>query len=325
MPLFTRTCAQPELEVFHNSENSVQLDPSSRTTLSHVLDAMSCLKAGQFRQSRIFRVLPGSGILQTVRSTFQRDPKGRHAMPVAGSERFLLVDFGSISIRVSTYDGPVTTPIVIASHGVGGEWWAAYLQEILKSLGLTASAGGLGWRTISLNLRGCGDNNLTSPQMHHPGHIHDLGAVVASAQQQFPGAPIYLLGASLGAALVQNYLAEMGDEAPVSGAMVLSPVWDFAKSKATMEGDWIHRKLNNAVGGEMHAMFNRNKRVFTTEHAEAVSAVTSPVSSRQATPISTPLSTPNSSPMSTPPPSLASYSSSEDIQPFASAACSPRL
>ncbi|KAG8860511.1 hypothetical protein FRB96_003765 [Tulasnella sp. 330] len=127
--------------------------------------------------------------------------------------------------------------------------------------------------------------------MRHPGHIHDLGAVIASVQQQFPGAPIYLLGASLGAALVQNYLAEMGDEAPVSGAMVLSPV-------------------------EMHAMFNKNQRVFSTEHAEAVSAVTSPASSRQATPISTPLSTPNSSPMSTPPPSLASYSSSEDIQPF---------
>lgn len=195
--------------------------------------------------------------------------------------------------------GPVDTPVIIGFHGIGGSGEAPYIQEVLAQLSHDDR-----FRSIAVTLRGCGSLPLTSPQIHHAGHINDVGAVVAWAQKHFPSSPIVLLGGSLGAGMVHNFVGAMGGASPVSAVMLLSPVYNFLVS-----AQQLPPLLNKAIAPPFTGTVEKNATVFSEGYLQEMSSALS-YSSYPPSLASPSSSSVGSDASSTSPPSSGSISSS---------------
>lgn len=64
----------------------------------------------------------------------------------------------------------------------------------------------------------------------------------------------------MGAIMINNLIGAMGDHCPASSATLISCVWDFEESAATLKKK---RTLNYALGGEFNKILKKNKVCFT--------------------------------------------------------------
>ncbi|KAG8920356.1 hypothetical protein FRC02_000953 [Tulasnella sp. 418] len=158
-------------------------------------------------------------------------------LPDGGSIRVDLAPHGAFSSREDT------KPVVILVHGILGNSQAPYILG--PAHGLIAN----GFRVAAMNLRGCGGVRLTSAAYHNAGMIGDLKSVLLFIQSLAPNAHKFLVGCSLGAGLVTNTLADLGEESPVTAAITVSNVFSYEKcftelkSKTTMMGLVINKSL----------------------------------------------------------------------------------
>ncbi|KAG6333128.1 hypothetical protein ID866_5955 [Astraeus odoratus] len=82
-------------------------------------------------------------------------------------------------------------------HGLTGGSYESYVRAILSPSCLPTSEGGLGYRAIVVNFRGCAGVPVTSPQLYSAGHTDDLRQAVFYISALFPDAPLLGLGFSL--------------------------------------------------------------------------------------------------------------------------------
>jgi predicted alpha/beta-fold hydrolase len=102
----------------------------------------------------------------------------------------------------------------------------AYLRAILSPASNKVKNGGLGYRVVVVNLRGCecfssfvnicitevigAGVPVTSPRLYTPGHTDDLRLALIYISQMYPQAPLLGVGFSMGAGILIRYLAEEG-------------------------------------------------------------------------------------------------------------------
>ena len=81
-----------------------------------------------------------------------------------------------------------------------------------------------GWRAATLNFRSCSGELNRLPQFYHSGHTDDLDHVVGLLLARDPGAPIGIVGVSLGGNVLLKWLGERELDAPkqVVGAVAVS-------------------------------------------------------------------------------------------------------
>lgn len=76
-----------------------------------------------------------------------------------------------------------------------------------------------------LNHRGHAGMPLTSPKLYSPKSYEDVEEVVEMLAEKHPGRQIYLVGSSLGGALVGNYLGRSGKRCKATAAVLVnSPI-----------------------------------------------------------------------------------------------------
>ena len=98
----------------------------------------------------------------------------------------------------------------------------ALLAEVSRS----RDAGGLGFRSVVINPRGCGDVPLRTPRMSGGGP-EDLRSALLFIRQQYPHAPLYGVGFSLGAIILTKYLVQLGAASEIRAVCVLACVSMF--------------------------------------------------------------------------------------------------
>jgi predicted alpha/beta-fold hydrolase len=104
----------------------------------------------------------------------------------------------------------------------------SYVRAVLAPACAPVDAGGLGYRGVVVNFRGCEcimysgvkirDNlhvgagvPITSPQLDSAGHTDDLRQALFFISKLYPRAPLLGLGFSLGANVMTRYIAEEGE------------------------------------------------------------------------------------------------------------------
>ncbi|KAG8923417.1 hypothetical protein FRC02_011155 [Tulasnella sp. 418] len=170
-------------------------------------------------------------------------------LPDGGCTRVDLAPRGAFNSREDE------RPIAILVHGILGNSQAPYIlgpaHELLDH----------GFRVAAVNLRGCGIR-LTSAAYHDAGKTGDLKSVLLFIQSLSPTAPKLLVGCSLGAGLVTNTLADLGEDSPVTAAVTVSNVFSYEqcfselKSKTTMMG----LVINKILGARYKRMVNEVER-----------------------------------------------------------------
>lgn len=146
-------------------------------------------------------------------------------------------------LRVHFVDVPdASRPTVLLLHGLEGSRESAYVAEAAAR---TAAAG---WRFCVLEFRSCGGVLNRARRTYHSGETTDTALVAAGLRERFPGAPLFVLGYSLGANVLLKWLAERGADSPVTAAAAISPPFDL---------DACSRQCDSRYGGAIARRFLR--------------------------------------------------------------------
>jgi len=120
-----------------------------------------------------------------------------------------------------------TTPVVVALHGLAGGSQEAYVRNIIAPATAPVEEGGLGYRAVVVNSRGCAGVPLTSPQFYGLSHTDDFRQAIYYIAQKYPNAPLLGIGFSLGANILTRYVAEEGESCRLVSS---SQPWDLVKT-----------------------------------------------------------------------------------------------
>ncbi|ESQ43657.1 hypothetical protein EUTSA_v10013194mg [Eutrema salsugineum] len=113
------------------------------------------------------------------------------------------------------------TPIAIVVPGLTSDSTAAYIKHLAFRLAKE------GWNVVVSNHRGLGGISLTSDCFYNAGWTEDLRKVIDHIHSQFPEAPLFAVGTSIGANVLVKYLGEDGPDTPLIGATAVCSPWDL--------------------------------------------------------------------------------------------------
>ncbi|OBZ76520.1 hypothetical protein A0H81_03497 [Grifola frondosa] len=133
-----------------------------------------------------------------------------------------LMDGGTVSLDFTPVSDMQSlandTPILVAFHGMTGgqpfirrRSYEAYLRSILAPACASVAEGGLGYRAVVINFRGCAGTPVTSDQLYHCGTTDDARQALMYIAKCYPHARLIGVGFSLGANMLVRYLAQEGE------------------------------------------------------------------------------------------------------------------
>ncbi|KAJ7594733.1 Alpha/Beta hydrolase protein [Mycena floridula] len=185
-----------------------------------------------------------------------------------------LVDGGTLGLDMTpAKELPETTPIIVVMHGLTGGSYEAYLRAVLAPACSPVSKGGLGYRAIVVNFRGCAGVPLTSPQFYSAGWTNDLRQALIYISKTYPNAPLIGLGFSLGANVLVRYLAEEKEESRLSSAAVLGCPWDIGKNNDALESSLAGRYLySKGMATNLLTLLKRHASALTKDMSHPVAS-----------------------------------------------------
>ncbi len=161
--------------------------------------------------------LAGNPHLQTVAGKFLRPalelPLRRERWDTPDGD-FLDLDFGP--------DPDAGRPLVVVLHGLEGNTRRRYMlctYDALVARGVAA---------VGLNFRTCSGEPNRRARSYHSGETGDLGFVLDTLRERFPGRTLGAVGFSLGGNVLLKYLGEEGDAAIPDAAVAISVPYDLS-------------------------------------------------------------------------------------------------
>ncbi|TCD69717.1 hypothetical protein EIP91_006484 [Steccherinum ochraceum] len=180
-------------------------------------------------------------------------------------ERTLLrtVDGGTLGLD---FTGPPnsellaeTTPVIVVLHGLTGGSHESYVRAILAPACTTVDRGGLGYRAVVVNFRGCAGVPLTSPRLYSGGTTDDIRTALMYISSLYPNAPLLGIGFSLGANVLTRYLAEEGERSRLNAGCVLASPWDFVANIEALDSTLFRRVVySRTLGQNLVTLANRH-------------------------------------------------------------------
>ncbi|KAJ7155988.1 Alpha/Beta hydrolase protein [Mycena crocata] len=149
-------------------------------------------------------------------------------------------------------------PIIVVLHGLTGGSYESYVRSILVPACRAVEEGGLGYRAVVVNYRGCAGVPVSSPQLYSAGETGDIRQALIYISQLYPRAPLLGLGFSLGANVLTRYLAEEGEQSRLSSGCALACPWDLAKNNDGLRNTFIGRFYSKAMATNLINLVRRN-------------------------------------------------------------------
>ncbi|HRR25150.1 MAG TPA: alpha/beta fold hydrolase [Acidobacteriota bacterium] len=161
------------------------------------------------------------GHLQTLAAS-----RWRRRFPSPGSIDFLHLEFpdGSV-IRCEWRPVGRNRPVLVILHGMSGSALSDYVQA------LAFKAAQKGWSTLLPSLYDRRSDG-SRPRIFHAGCSDAAAELVYHAVRLSQGAPVFLIGVSMGGNIALKYLGEAAGEAQhhVAAAVMISPLVDLSAS-----------------------------------------------------------------------------------------------
>jgi predicted alpha/beta-fold hydrolase len=117
--------------------------------------------------------------------------------------------------------------VVVVVPGIGGSSEQHYVRALVRECGARA------WRVAVFNHRGCGSQALTSPHLFTFGDVDDLAVAMRELARRHPRARFGMVGCSMGANLLINYLALSDADrgaVPIAAAVSLCQAFDARRA-----------------------------------------------------------------------------------------------
>ncbi|XVE60813.1 hypothetical protein DITRI_Ditri05aG0157100 [Diplodiscus trichospermus] len=114
-----------------------------------------------------------------------------------------------------------TTPLVVVIPGLTSDSTSSYIKHL--AFGMAK----LGWNVVVSNHRGLGGVSITSDCFYNAGWTEDTRVVIDYLHHQYPKAPLFAIGTSIGANILVKYLGEDREKVPIAGAVAICSPWDL--------------------------------------------------------------------------------------------------
>ncbi|THV00431.1 AB-hydrolase YheT [Dendrothele bispora CBS 962.96] len=178
-----------------------------------------------------------------------------------------LVDGGTLGLDFTPVEQsslPDETPIIVVTHGLTGGSHEGYVRAVLGRACTPVERGGLGYRAVVVNSRGCAGVPITSQQLYSAGYTDDLRIALMYISHQYPNAPLLGLGFSLGANIMVRYLAEEEEKSRLSAVCSLACPWDMLKNGLAINSTFLGRNLYaRGMGISFYKLLKRNAAVLS--------------------------------------------------------------
>ncbi|KAF5381000.1 hypothetical protein D9615_003933 [Tricholomella constricta] len=208
-----------------------------------------------------------NGHLQTIYCVFGDFSKNDR---MSYSRKYLrLADGGTLGLDFAPADDSklkVDTPIVVVKHGLTGGSYEPYVRAILHRACAPIEEGGLGYRAVVINFRGCAGVPITSPQLYSAGYTDDLRQALMFISHKYSNAPLMGLGFSLGANVMTRYLAEEGDRTRLRSGCALACPWDLAQNNQGLLDSFTGKHVySKGMGGNLQNLLKRHAKSLQTD------------------------------------------------------------
>ncbi|KAJ3281884.1 hypothetical protein HDU79_010430 [Rhizoclosmatium sp. JEL0117] len=174
-------------------------------------------------------------------------------------ELFDLPDGGLIAIdwNKNHKDMPATSPILILLHGLAGGSRETYICDLVP-YALRDN-----YRVAALNFRGCGNTEITTPQLYSAAHTADLRALINHIHQSYPLAPLVGIGFSLGANILLKYVGEESTKCPLIACVSVANPYDLNLGINGLHSSFIGKQLYSKVMTQsLIGIYKRHRNMF---------------------------------------------------------------
>lgn len=161
--------------------------------------------------------LPG-GHLQTIYPVLL----GASADVTYRRQRWELADGDFLDVDWVDSD-KIDAPIIVLFHGLEGSSRSGYALMLMAELRRR------GWRGVVAHFRGTSGEPNRVPRAYHAGDVDEIEAIVKRVKHDYPDAPLYLAGVSLGGNAMLKWLGDRPDMAQslIRGAVAVSAPLDL--------------------------------------------------------------------------------------------------
>ncbi|KAK0201400.1 Alpha/Beta hydrolase protein [Desarmillaria ectypa] len=169
-----------------------------------------------------------------------------------------LLDGGTLGLDFTPDDVSLAqeAPIIIVLTGLTGGSFEPYVKAILSPACTPIDQGGLGYRAVVVNFRGCAGVPITSSLFYNAGSTDDLRQALIYVRNRYPKAPLLGLAFSLGGNIMIRYLAEEKEESRLSTAFVLGCPWNLLGNS---EASFLGRFYSKGLGGNFVRIVTENQ------------------------------------------------------------------
>ncbi|KAJ1703231.1 hypothetical protein LUZ63_003010 [Rhynchospora breviuscula] len=136
-----------------------------------------------------------------------------------------------------------STPLLVMVPGLTSDSASAYVKHLVYKMAKS------GWNVVVGNHRGLGGMSITSDCFYNAGWTEDVREVINYLHKEYPNAPMYAVGTSIGANILVKYLGEEGENTPLAGATSICSPWDLVVCDR-----FINRKLAQRLYGRALAI-----------------------------------------------------------------------
>ncbi|RDB21060.1 hypothetical protein Hypma_011583 [Hypsizygus marmoreus] len=208
-----------------------------------------------------------NGHLQTMYCVFGDFSKNDHMWY---NRKYLrLADGGTIGLDFAPTDLSSVrddAPIIVVKHGLTGGSYEPYVRAIINRACAPVEQGGLGYRAVVVNFRGCAGVPITSPQLYSAGHTDDLRQAAMFISHLYPNAPLLGLGFSLGANVLTRYLAEEGEQSRLLSGCALACPWDLEQNNVGLLSTFVGKHVySKGMGGNLLNLLKRHVKSLETD------------------------------------------------------------
>nr|GAT60696.1 predicted protein [Mycena chlorophos] len=185
-------------------------------------------------------------------------------------ERHLLrlVDGGTLGLDFTPPDRdaayiPDDAPIIVVQHGLTGGSHEPYVRAVLSPLTAPVERGGLGFRAVVVNFRGCSGVPMTSTRFYTAMQTDDLRQALTYISSRFPKAPMLGLGFSVGGNVLVRYLAEEGLNTRLGAAAILGNPWDLVTNTLGLHESAMGRYVYlRGMGANIRRLLLHHQKTF---------------------------------------------------------------
>jgi predicted alpha/beta-fold hydrolase len=114
------------------------------------------------------------------------------------------------------YCGAGSQPLIILLHGLTGSSQSSYIKGLQSALLIQ------GFRSATLNFRGCSGSSNNKARSYHSGETEDIHFLYQTLRLREPDTPLGVVGFSLGGKVLLKWLGEQGDQLELFAAVAVS-------------------------------------------------------------------------------------------------------